>query len=122
LDELHGGLGPELLGVCEVEGDDVLEQLQVVKDPIGTSDLRGIDVSLAFDDRKLAVVEARSHVVHLRYQTRDIFEVVFELVERAIGCDRQPLALAPKGPVGVAAAADRGGGEHRLPRSRPRTG
>jgi Endonuclease/Exonuclease/phosphatase family len=27
LDELHGGLGPELLGVCEVEGDDVFEDL-----------------------------------------------------------------------------------------------
>jgi endonuclease/exonuclease/phosphatase family metal-dependent hydrolase len=90
LDELHGGLGPELPGVCEVEGDDVFEQLlaetsnshwKVVKDASGTSDLRGIDVSLAFDDRKLAVVDARSHMVHLRYATRDIFEVVFELVE-----------------------------------------
>jgi hypothetical protein len=27
LDELRGGLGPELLGVCEVEGDDVFEDL-----------------------------------------------------------------------------------------------
>jgi hypothetical protein len=89
LDELHGGLGPELLGVCEVEGDDVLEELlaetnnthwKVVKDPDGTSDLRGIDVSVAYDDRKLKVVEKRTHVVHLRYSTRDIFEVVFELV------------------------------------------
>lgn len=90
LDELHGGLGPELLGVCEVEGDNVFEQMlaetsnshwKVVKDAAGTSDLRGIDVSIAFDDRKLTVVESRSHMVHLRYATRDIFEVVFELVE-----------------------------------------
>jgi hypothetical protein len=55
--------------------------LQVVTDPARNSDLRGIDVSLAFDDRKLRVVDQRSHVVHLRYATRDIFEVVFELVE-----------------------------------------
>lgn len=83
-------LGPELLGVAEVEGDAVFADLlaamgaphlRVVEDPAGTSDLRGIDVSLAFDERKLAVVERRSHVVHLRYMTRDIFEVVFELVE-----------------------------------------
>jgi hypothetical protein len=83
-------LGPELLGVAEVEGDgvfaDVLaatgnEHLKVVEDPDGTSDLRGIDVSLAFDERKLSVVERHSHVVHMRYMTRDIFEVVFELVE-----------------------------------------
>lgn len=90
LDELHGGQGPELLGVAEVEGDAVFADLlaamdnahlKVVEDPAGTSDLRGIDVSLAYDERKLSVVERRSHVVHLRYMTRDIFEVVFELVE-----------------------------------------
>lgn len=90
LNELHGGLGPELLGVAEVEGDDVFAELlsetgnthlQVVMDPAGTSDLRGIDVSVAFDDRKLAVVDQHSHVVHLRYQTRDIFEVIFQVVE-----------------------------------------
>jgi endonuclease/exonuclease/phosphatase family metal-dependent hydrolase len=83
-------LGPELLGVAEVEGDAVFADLlaatgnphlKVVEDPAGTSDLRGIDVSLAFDERKLSVVERRSHVVHMRYMTRDIFEVVFELVE-----------------------------------------
>jgi Endonuclease/Exonuclease/phosphatase family len=88
LNELHGGLGPELLGVAEVEGDTVFEELiaetgnthlKVVKDPSGTSDLRGIDVSLAYDDRKLSVVDKHSHVVHLRYQTRDIFEVVFKV-------------------------------------------
>jgi hypothetical protein len=83
-------LGPELLGVAEIEGDAVFADLlaatgnpnlKVVEDPDGTSDLRGIDVSLAFDERKLSVVERHSHVVHMRYMTRDIFEVVFELVE-----------------------------------------
>jgi hypothetical protein len=60
LNELHGGQGPELLGVAEVEGDDVFKDLiaamgnphlKVVEDPSGTSDLRGIDVSLAHDER-----------------------------------------------------------------------
>jgi len=90
INEFHGGQGPELLGVAEVEGDDVFGELlaamgaghmKVVEDPGGTSDLRGIDVSLAYDDRKLRVLEQRSHMVNLRYPTRDIFEVVFELVE-----------------------------------------
>jgi Endonuclease/Exonuclease/phosphatase family len=90
LNELFGGQAPELLGVAEVEGDDVFEELlsetgnthlQVVKDPAGTSDLRGIDVALAYDDRKLSVAEQHSHVVHFRYPTHDIFEVVFSLVE-----------------------------------------
>lgn len=88
LNQLHGGQGPELLGVAEVEGDDVFEELlgetgnthlKVVKDPSGTKDLRGIDVSLAFDDRKLRVVERNSYLVHFRYPTRDLFEVVFEV-------------------------------------------
>jgi endonuclease/exonuclease/phosphatase family metal-dependent hydrolase len=86
INELH----PELFGVAEVEGDDVFQELldaignphlKIVTDPAGTSDLRGIDTSLAYDDRKLRPLEQRSHVVHLRYATRDIFEVVFELVD-----------------------------------------
>jgi hypothetical protein len=90
INELHGGQGPELLGVAEVEGDDVFQDLldavgnahlKLVADPSGTSDLRGIDTALAYDDRKLRPIDQRSHVVHLRYATRDIFEVVFELVE-----------------------------------------
>ncbi|MGH9118783.1 MAG: endonuclease/exonuclease/phosphatase family protein [Acidimicrobiales bacterium] len=90
INQLHADAGPELLGVAEVEGDDVFadllaatgnSNLEVVRDDAGTSDLRGIDVSIAFDNRKLAVVEARSHTVYLRYATRDIFEVVFALTD-----------------------------------------
>jgi hypothetical protein len=90
LDELFDGQGPELLGVAEVEGDHVFKELiaetgnphlKVVEDPTGTSDFRGIDVSVAYDERKLSVVEQHSYVVHFRYPTRDIFEVVFELLE-----------------------------------------
>jgi Endonuclease/Exonuclease/phosphatase family len=67
---------PELLGVAEVEGDDVFAELldevgepnlQMVRDPGGTADRRGIDVSLAYDRRKLTVVEQHSHLVNLRY-------------------------------------------------------
>jgi hypothetical protein len=130
--ELHGGLGPELLGVAEVEGDDVFEELlaetgnthlQVVKDPAGTSDLRGIDVSVAFDDRKLAVVDRRSHVVHLRYQTRDIFEVVFQVVETG----EQLVVIASHWPSRRNGRLESeplriGRREHRFPCPRPRPG
>ena len=84
----HNGAGPELLAVAEIEKDALLMQLitemgnphlKVVKDPAGTSDLRGIDVAMAYDERKLSVKTAVSHLVHLRYRTRDIFEVVFEV-------------------------------------------
>ena len=95
-----GGAGPDMLAVCEVENDDLFQslchkasggRLQVVRDLSGTSDLRGIDVSLAVDPARFEVLSATSHVVHLRYATRDIFEVVLKLVGRrdrvtVIGC------------------------------------
>lgn len=86
LNATHNGAGPELLAVAEIEKDALLEQLiaemgnahlKVVQDKTGTRDLRGIDVAIAYDDRKLDVVSKESHVVHLRYPTRDIFEVEF---------------------------------------------
>jgi endonuclease/exonuclease/phosphatase family metal-dependent hydrolase len=88
LNATHGGSGPELLAVAEIEKDSLLEELiaamgkphlKVVLDPSGTSDLRGIDVALAYDERKLTPVSSDSHVVHLRYRTRGIFEVVFRV-------------------------------------------
>ncbi len=90
LNQLHGGNGPELLGVAEVEGDDVFTQLledtgnphlKVATDPNPPTDLRGIDVSIAYDDRKLRVIDQASFIVHLRYPTRDIFQVIFEVTE-----------------------------------------
>jgi hypothetical protein len=88
LNGTHGGAGPELLAVAEIEKDSLLEELiaamgnphlKVVHDPLGTSDLRGIDVAMAYDERKLSVTSSATHVVHLRYRTRDLFEVVFEV-------------------------------------------
>jgi endonuclease/exonuclease/phosphatase family metal-dependent hydrolase len=90
LNALHGGAGPELLAVAEIEKDALLADLiaemgnphlKVVEDRTGTRDLRGIDVAMAYDERKLAVKSKTSHLVHLRYRTRDIFEVVFEVNE-----------------------------------------
>lgn len=86
----HGGLGPELLAVAEIEHEGMLLELfqemgnpfmRVVEDPEGTSDLRGIDVAVAYDERKLEVITSWTHVVHLRYRTRDLFEIVFRVKE-----------------------------------------
>jgi hypothetical protein len=82
----HDGEEIELLAVAEIEKDRLLEELieamgyrhlKVVKDISGTSDLRGIDVTMAYDERKLEVKDATSHLVHLRYRTRHIIEVLF---------------------------------------------
>jgi hypothetical protein len=88
----HPGELIELLVVCEIEKDSLLDDLiaqmgpeyahlTVIHDTSGTSDLRGIDVAMAYDDRKLEFVQATSHLVHLRYRTRDLFEVRFRVVE-----------------------------------------
>jgi len=90
LNALHDGAGPELLAVAEIEKDELLAELiaemgnphlKVAEDPTGTRDLRGIDVAMAYDERKLSVKSQASHLVHLRYRTRDVFEVVFEVSE-----------------------------------------
>lgn len=84
----HDGQGPHLLAVAEIEKDGLLEQviaamgnsrLKVAVDRTGTRDLRGIDVAVAYDRDLFELVEQRSHVVHLRYRTRDIFELVLRL-------------------------------------------
>ncbi len=90
LAEVLNALKPELLAVGEIEKDTLLEELiaqmgnphlKVVTDESGTSDFRGIDVSIAYDERKLSVVARVAHLIHLRYRTRDVFEVVFEINE-----------------------------------------
>jgi endonuclease/exonuclease/phosphatase family metal-dependent hydrolase len=90
LNALHSGAGPELLAVAEIEKDALLEELitemgnphlKVVQDKNGTRDYRGIDVAMAYDKRKLNLISKTSHLVHLRYRTRDIFEVIFEVKE-----------------------------------------
>jgi hypothetical protein len=80
---LHGGKGADLLGLCEVEN------LGVVQDLVGklnrpdykiahvqTPDIRGIDCSLVYSGDLFKLVGTPvGHLIHLRYPTRDIFQV-----------------------------------------------
>ena len=87
LGELHAKRPIGLFACCEIEKDTLLTSLleeanlplTVVKDSSGTSDLRGIDTAIAYDKRLLTLVSKQSHVVSLRYATRDIFEAVFRV-------------------------------------------
>lgn len=88
---LNGGLGPDLLGVCEVENEWVLDRL---KDRLAarlparnyttvhadTRDERGIDVAFIFQDTLLTAPpgERFQHVVMRRTATREIFQVNFQ--------------------------------------------
>ena len=98
IDEMFGGAGPDVLGVCEVENNATLQQLVdaiTVSDKLeiaavtDDSDLRGIDCALVIRKDKLGVVQfdpdvdgeppATSHVVHNRFPTRDVLEVALEV-------------------------------------------
>ena len=87
--QLHGGAGPDLFGLCEVENKSVVEALlteigradyQVAH--VESPDIRGIDTTLVYSDKVFKKPKAKDifgHLVHLRFATRDIFEVRLEL-------------------------------------------
>jgi endonuclease/exonuclease/phosphatase family metal-dependent hydrolase len=89
--QMNGGLGPDVLGVCEVENAFVLQQLTVRLNGLlsarnysvvhvdSTLDHRGIDTAFIFDALKYTVDPNAifSHFVMRRTGTRDITQVTF---------------------------------------------
>jgi hypothetical protein len=84
--KLNGGLGPDLLGVCEVENEHVVRLLAQALAPLGrnydvihadTSDQRGIDVAFIYDANRFTAGEHFSHFVMRRTATRDLLQVNF---------------------------------------------
>jgi predicted extracellular nuclease len=88
--QMNNGAGPDLLGVCEVENQFVLDLLAAaVHDRLpdreykivhaDTSDARGIDVAFLFDPDRLEASkdEVFFHVVMRRNATREIVQVNF---------------------------------------------
>jgi hypothetical protein len=92
--KMGGGLGPDILGVAEVENLFVLELLKRALVPLGrdyqiihhdTKDARGIDVAFIYDRNRFIVPEPGSenvfgHYVMKRTATRDIVQVNFKTV------------------------------------------
>ena len=88
ISSMNGGAGPDLLGVCEIENKQVLEQLLALLKPLGraykvvhhdTSDQRGIDVAFLYDSARFSTKakEVFSHTILRRTGTRDLFQVSF---------------------------------------------
>lgn len=82
--KMNQGRGPDVLGVCEVENENVLKQLVAKLAPLDrnyavahhdTSDMRGIDVGFLYDADKFAFEEMFSHVIMKRAPTRELFQV-----------------------------------------------
>lgn len=87
--QLHDGDGPDLLGLCEIENEELAKGLvdKVGRDDldvvqyIDSPDIRGIDTCLIYSKNKFAIVNSESHNIHYRYPTRDIFQVKVEVRE-----------------------------------------
>jgi len=91
IEQMNEGNGPDLLGVCEVENEYVLQKLCAILNeriaardyqPVhvdATRDLRGIDTAFIHDSRTLRAnrEEIFSHWVIRRTGTRDITQATF---------------------------------------------
>ncbi len=84
--QLNGGQGPDLLGVCEIENQAVLDLLVGALATLGrnyrvahhdTSDQRGIDVAFVYDADRFTAELQFSHEILKRAATRDLFQVNF---------------------------------------------
>lgn len=93
--QMHGGAGPDLLGLCEVENREVVDKLL---EKIGRSDyrlahvespdIRGIDCSLIYSSKMFkapSTKEMKGHLINFRFPTRDIFQV--RLTLKATGAE-----------------------------------
>ncbi|MFE7779279.1 endonuclease/exonuclease/phosphatase family protein [Streptomyces sp. NPDC057445] len=92
--QMNTGQGPDLLGVCEVENEFVMQQLATAINTLvpartyevahaDTSDQRGVDVAFVFDSALFtAPADQRfQHVVMRRTGTREILQVNFQTAQ-----------------------------------------
>jgi predicted extracellular nuclease len=83
--QINSNSGPDILGVCEVENQYVLEQLllklnipnrqyEIIHSDL--SDKRGIDVAFVYDKNKYEYIESEffQHTVIKRYPTREVIQ------------------------------------------------
>lgn len=84
--QMNQGSGPDILGVCEVENEHVLDLLVSALAPLNrsykvahedTRDRRGIDVAFIYDDDLFTAEDQFSHFIVKRLATRDLFQVNF---------------------------------------------
>ena len=85
--DLHGGEGPDLLGVCEVQSERVLDDLIAALPNSGayavahadSPDVRMIDVGFIYRPHVLSFVDATPYNIRKRYPTRDVLDVTFRV-------------------------------------------
>jgi YD repeat-containing protein len=92
---MNDGHGPDLLGICEVENQQITQKLlkKIGRDDYQIAqfndgpDIRGIDTSLIYSAKIFKFINADAYNVYLRYPTRDIFRVHLEVIENTAELD-----------------------------------
>ncbi len=86
IQKMNGGRGPDIIGLCEIENQYVVDLLTQALAPLGrnyavvhhdTQDNRGIDVAFLYDDNLFNVEATFNHFIMRRNATRDILQVNF---------------------------------------------
>lgn len=89
INQMFDGNGPDLLGLCEIENLSIANELlsklnrqDLAVAHVDSPDIRGIDCSLIYSKDAFEIIgKPKEHLVHLRYPTRDIFEVALKIKE-----------------------------------------
>lgn len=93
ISSMFDGQGPDLLGVCEIENEALLQALadrvnvatgrrDLAIAHADSPDIRGIDCALIYSTEKFEIrSDPVGHLVHFRFPTRDIFEVPLRVKE-----------------------------------------
>jgi hypothetical protein len=89
INSLHDNQGPDLLGLCEIENEELAKELieKIGKQDIyeiaqytDSPDIRGIDTCLIYSKKIFKFIDAKSHNINFRYPTRDIFQVNLSVI------------------------------------------
>ena len=89
INSLHDNQGPDLLGLCEIENEELARELieKIGKQDIyeiaqytDSPDIRGIDTCLIYSKKVFKFIDAKSHNINFRYPTRDIFQVNLSVI------------------------------------------
>jgi hypothetical protein len=82
INSLHNNQGPDLLGLCEIENEEMAQALinkmgkqdiYSIAQYINSPDIRGIDTCLIYSKEKFKFNYAKSYNIFFRYPTRDVF-------------------------------------------------
>lgn len=90
INSLHNNEGPDLLGVAEVETEELLFDLvkrllpkkeYAVAKYLSGPDIRGIDTALIYSKKRLRLNEVKSFGINIRYPTRNIYAANFTVID-----------------------------------------